>query len=127
MGPENVPFDVSLAVVGAFLIIRAPRLKLSLSGTDAILHNMFRTYRIPRKLVTGVACKPTINATLCPGIEWHDPKAERNGRTVTKVSFLSLASLGHAGQSKLDAMTAIPNEWCDSQHARDARVTHTPQ
>ena len=49
---------------------------------------MFRTYRIPRKLVTGVACKPTINATLCPGIEWHDPKTERNGRTVTKVSFL---------------------------------------
>ena len=44
-----------------------------------------------------------------------------------QILILSLASLGHAGQSKLDAMTAILNEWCDSQHARDVRVTHTPQ
>lgn len=106
----GLSLTVPISGMGLLFLFRGSRRRLILTDDEAVLHEMFRTYRIPRNRATGVTSVITMNATSCAAIEWKDPKGDKE-RT-TKVSFLSPAAVGGAGKAKLEAMTDTVREWC---------------
>jgi hypothetical protein len=106
----GLTLTVPISGVGLVLLIRGTRRQLMLTEREAVLVELFRTYRIPRNVVTGLGSVYSGNGVLCPAIEWTDPKNHK--KRSTKVSFLAPAALGSVGRSRLDAMRATLDRWC---------------
>jgi hypothetical protein len=110
-------------IVGLFLVIRGPSMKVTLTDDEAIVRNLFKTQVIPRKLVIGIGTRTFISgygtSQLSTGIEWRGPKGTTRGRahTLTVVSFLSTAAYGSLFMSGINARIAVLKEWCEAKPA----------
>lgn len=110
----GLSLTVPISGIGLFFLIRAPLAKLLLTDSEAVLVNMFRTYRIPREKITGVVYRTDINGNLVPSIEWKDADRKKH---VVKISFLAPARIGGLGQAKLNAMEDQVFDWADPKAA----------